>query len=120
METFFNLLNYLNFDTSSYRTYEEWKLVAYLYLSIAQRVLTVPMRNGNRRKCKEAKGLTNGSYRTYEEWKHNKAINNTTKYEFLPYLWGMETNVLHTQTRKDKKFLPYLWGMETDNNETGE
>ena len=33
---------------------------------------------------------------------------------FLPYLWGMETNVLHTQTRKDKKFLPYLWGMETN------
>ena len=32
---------------SSYRTYEEWKLLCEVESSIALKVLTVPMRNGN-------------------------------------------------------------------------
>ena len=56
----------------SYRTYEEWKLLEGLYTCpFVNRVLTVPMRNGNeterifQHKCQVS------SYRTYEEWKHS-------------------------------------------------
>jgi len=55
---------------SSYRTYEEWKRFGY---SVHAMQLY----------C---------SYRTYEEWKLQHArYNIALVFEFLPYLWGMET-----------------------------
>jgi len=55
---------------SSYRTYEEWK--QYIFICSYVHVF--------------------GSYRTYEEWKLGLAIYiSQGTYQFLPYLWGMET-----------------------------
>ncbi len=78
----------------SYRTYEEWKLqLSGNVLSTSSQVLTVPMRNGN-----------NAS--------SSKSFNDS--YQFLPYLWGMETKVcLLCEIVNLFLFLPYLWGMET-------
>jgi len=60
----------INIHSSSYRTYEEWKLSSTWYL---------------------IKSLVR-SYRTYEEWKHAKTIKSIADaLQFLPYLWGMET-----------------------------
>jgi len=99
---------------SSYRTYEEWKQKGFItgeseiplvltvpmrngnflnvdFLSWTQRVLTVPMRNGNT------------DYNQIPLW----------LWEFLPYLWGMETLTTWQCRCWRCKFLPYLWGMET-------
>ena len=54
----------------SYRTYEEWKLWIYNSVCIGVEVLTVPMRNGNSRGSFPPLFSYSGSYRTYEEWKH--------------------------------------------------
>jgi len=58
----------------SYRTYEEWKPLGDLY---------------------EVYASAKSSYRTYEEWKpvYIRTIASVCS-SFLPYLWGMETNVL--------------------------
>jgi len=40
-----------------------------IYIKIIERVLTVPMRNGNTKYFKLSKKSTICSYRTYEEWK---------------------------------------------------
>ena len=32
---------------------------------------------------------------------------------FLPYLWGIETNVSYGARNRIYMFLPYLWGIET-------
>jgi len=53
------------------------------------------------------------SYRTYEEWKHLKTTYNFVTTEFLPYLWGMETQGKVELLYLSSQFLPYLWGMET-------
>jgi len=54
----------------SYRTYEEWKLDESKDMPEVQRVLTVPMRNGNH---------------------EGRCIDDYETRKFLPYLWGMET-----------------------------
>jgi len=57
-------------STSSYRTYEEWKLVVPQDVYQTQAlVLTVPMRNGNKLLNLRSKSIVQSSYRTYEEWK---------------------------------------------------
>ena len=77
---------------SSYRTYEEWKL---LHFFLGSEVIH----------C---------SYRTYEEWKPSLSrVSISSTIEFLPYLWGMETLLNSSVVRWVIKFLPYLWGMET-------
>jgi len=53
----------------SYRTYEEWKLHNLLRVSLCMYVLTVPMRNGNNPCSSKNLATNSGSYRTYEEWK---------------------------------------------------
>jgi len=55
------------------------------------------------------------SYRTYEEWKlASREALLQVAFQFLPYLWGMETNVSsYTVHILKRPFLPYLWGMET-------
>ena len=56
-----------------------------------------------------------GSYRTYEEWKLRRSQKWCwIHFQFLPYLWGMETEefLLHVE-EFFFLFLPYLWGMET-------
>jgi len=75
--------------TSSYRTYEEWKLEMPISLpTYVVPVLTVPMRNGNLKYSFSGGGKTPmRSYRTYEEWKLQqvqKTVDKTTM--FLPYL----------------------------------
>ena len=76
----------------SYRTYEEWKPTFSEYIAT----------------------LSVCSYRTYEEWKQDTVATDWhTKEEFLPYLWGMETQAVSWRIRAIGKFLPYLWGMET-------
>jgi len=62
-----------------------------LEMELAQWVLTVPMRNGNK----------------------SKIIGIGTTIAFLPYLWGMETPSLISCWMRAHPFLPYLWGMET-------
>ena len=58
-----------------------------------------------------------GSYRTYEEWKHTPSFTSPTNaFGFLPYLWGMETNIIRWRISILFKFLPYLWGMETQSH----
>ena len=76
----------------SYRTYEEWK--------------------PNPKTIEEI--INQRSYRTYEEWKRQyKVVFLQGSFQFLPYLWGMETHI-HTGVRNGVRlFLPYLWGMET-------
>ncbi len=142
----------------SYRTYEEWKPSKYIDIILSGPVLTVPMRNGNSLRAKrlgtgklrsyrtyeewkpESKPsiskILSSSYRTYEEWKlHIRRNELVRRFKFLPYLWGMETD-LHIgseafdvgsyRTYEEWKprivdddelnrimFLPYLWGMET-------
>jgi len=124
--------------SSSYRTYEEWKLPIWKWV------------------CEK----WDCSYRTYEEWKqyHIEEMGDP-RLPFLPYLWGMETligrhwsvddwvSVLTVPMRNGNcviiqdlqqrrncsyrtyeewklqrwlrlkrvmlRFLPYLWGMET-------
>jgi len=56
----------------SYRTYEEWKLLfPIVVMSSLLWVLTVPMRNGNKKYNKFYLETSKRSYRTYEEWKRN-------------------------------------------------
>jgi len=58
------------------------------------RVLTVPMRNGNSSVHRLVWLLLYRSYRTYEEWKLDTSrFRNLHVFSFLPYLWGMETQV---------------------------
>ncbi len=57
------------------------------------KVLTVPMRNGNCVTCHEILKDLVRSYRTYEEWKLVVVNVIPIIYKFLPYLWGMETNL---------------------------
>ena len=56
-------------------------------------VLILPMRNGNFvSKFLTIFAMIFGSYPTYEEWKHNyNRKNYKLYYQFLSYLWGMET-----------------------------
>ena len=62
---------FLNASSCSYRTYEEWKHPEGVTLEVS---LT----------C---------SYRTYEEWKLKLSdLFRNQHNQFLPYLWGMETN----------------------------
>ena len=88
--------------------FDKWVLEHFLVLTVPMRngnflatiyekieritVLTVPMRNGN-----------------FQAW--GKVVN--TAGVFLPYLWGMETQVLNLTLLPFILFLPYLWGMET-------
>jgi len=61
-----------SFHFCSYRTYEEWKRVsADSAGEYANKVLTVPMRNGNNAKDWERAKKKFCSYRTYEEWKQS-------------------------------------------------
>jgi len=121
--------------SSSYRTYEEWKLTKFFSTKGGDKVLTVPMRNGNFHPPQDrverlqflpylwgmetwmwesiARSLSpvltvpmrNGNYDTYAP--------NGRVLEFLPYLWGMETSPWRCQIWPRTLFLPYLWGMET-------
>jgi len=122
-------------SSSSYRTYEEWKLTFFAIASQSVCVLTVPMRNGNINKGFNLGLEELGSYRTYEEWKHlllpffhhqqqvltvPMRNGNTSppilirfSIMFLPYLWGMETFLYSVAVNGKIQFLPYLWGMET-------
>jgi len=99
-------------------------------------VLTVPMRNGNSKFPPTIAEIRESSYRTYEEWKPFTRLTALPVRRFLPYLWGMETNVWHilplhhllvlTVPMRNGNchersrvvvmfpFLPYLWGMETE------
>jgi len=92
METSTHLAIELSKLFRSYRTYEEWKLLR--WYSMVKAVLS--------------------SYRTYEEWKpllsnRQKLLNNSSyrtyeEWKLLSIVWSMGGAVL---------FLPYLWGMET-------
>ena len=100
---------------SSYRTYEEWKPVfcafvltcwkpeflpylwgmetplPYNYLPLGC-VLTVPMRNGNMSNNLPTKKISNVltvPMRNGNNASSSKSFNDS--YQFLPYLWGMET-----------------------------
>jgi len=64
---------------SSYRTYEEWKQRSRSEATPRRYVLTVPMRNGNNRVERQ----------------------DIIGYQFLPYLWGMETSNSKNYTRKE-------------------
>ena len=64
--TLTSLSNSLN---SSYRTYEEWKQILFRNYKQTNKVLTVPMRNGNDIEGFDSVIGSVGSYRTYEEWK---------------------------------------------------
>jgi len=78
--------------TCSYRTYEEWK----------------PSHSLKRI------DIILSSYRTYEEWKRPRHyLSRSQTYQFLPYLWGMETVFAVDVCENTCSFLPYLWGMET-------
>ncbi len=77
------------------------------------KVLTVPMRNGNVQWMQTHHHCL-GSYRTYEEWKQSEEMRLIAQiFQFLPYLWGMETFWNTTNFNNQRWFLPYLWGMET-------
>jgi len=102
-------------SNSSYRTYEEWKrggatgaqaisvwFLPYLWgmeththkqqCHCQNIVLTVPMRNGNRKPIEKYCDNDESSYRTYEEWKRDFDLRFLfDSVRFLPYLWGMET-----------------------------
>jgi len=41
------------------------------------------------------------------------AVFNWQDDQFLPYLWGMETDENVKKLKALQTFLPYLWGMET-------
>jgi len=85
-------LNYTQCLLSSYRTYEEWKLsnIIFTRLSTASSYRTYE-------EWKPVCGskpynLILRSYRTYEEWKQTHFVSvSPWRFEFLPYLWGMET-----------------------------
>jgi len=71
METYINEI-FLENLLCSYRTYEEWKRGTILVVL----------------------GSVSRSYRTYEEWKPcPRSGANSKGYRFLPYLWGMETEL---------------------------
>ena len=72
METF--LYESLGFGCviRSYPTYEEWKLEPIQEQKVEQKVLILPMRNGNRLTGEVSDQDTSGSYPTYEEWKRSK------------------------------------------------
>jgi len=125
-------------DTSSYRTYEEWKQVQILIISRCTfLVLTVPMRNGNIWNW-TANTPKNQSVLTVPMRNGNELFSSPLSppfFWFLPYLWGMETTVFWSTSKVEKvltvpmrngncscsrrwqsaefQFLPYLWGMET-------
>jgi len=126
----------IDYAFGSYRTYEEWKPIMDRLVACFQKVLTVPMRNGN---C----------HAEYHFWPSESVLTvpmrngnqlslyqNFTTISFLPYLWGMETSpsllssarvllvltvpMRNGNSRSDvfdmndmNEFLPYLWGMET-------
>ena len=71
------------------------------------------MRNGNNETYDEIRTQLESSYRTYEEWKPCIFDIMAKCSRFLPYLWGMETQVPSYLPSSYPKFLPYLWGMET-------
>ena len=58
--------------SSSYPTYEEWKLTnnSTGIIATSDLVLILPMRNGNILSSYLPQALFQGSYPTYEEWKH--------------------------------------------------
>jgi len=77
-------------------------------------VLTVPMRNGNKDLDDEAFKYAVGSYRTYEEWKpfivraiDTQFLCSYRTYEEWKLCWDCE------DLARSFEFLPYLWGMET-------
>jgi len=122
-------------SSSSYRTYEEWKLFLSLRSSSWIFVLTVPMRNGNNTMKDEFRKVLPGSYRTYEEWKpatlSSFCVKQTSSYrtyeewkQYISKSFDKGKGVLTVPMRNGNckkcikrmvrwKFLPYLWGMET-------
>ena len=78
---------------SSYRTYEEWKLIG-----------CIASPNAIAKFLPYLWGM--------ETLKGDKLYPSPKR--FLPYLWGMETSSHHPHSHKFQcRFLPYLWGMET-------
>jgi len=99
---------------SSYRTYEEWKLVSLGNRPATHRVLTVPMRNGNRQCISISKRGVSVLTVPMRNGNAEKIIYSMLEiWEFLPYLWGMETLLRASFSNLYCRFLPYLWGMET-------
>ena len=95
METPMQIKNAIT-TMGSYRTYEEWKLA----ITDSENV------------------FRDSSYRTYEEWKPcTRRSRNKYTFQFLPYLWGMETFFHMIFDKVSRTFLPYLWGMETRKND---
>ncbi len=117
----------INAFQRSYRTYEEWKpssglsalqqqstflpylwgmetLIQWSESKKIEKVLTVPMRNGNNPCATPQKSFgRHSSYRTYEEWKQwRSSSTNKAIPLFLPYLWGMET-ILERFARINRK-----------------
>ena len=72
-----DIVEQMDAHNSSYRTYEEWKLVKNLQYAKQSLVLTVPMRNGN---CLRLLVFHRSTW-------------------FLPYLWGMETSIRSVANR---------------------
>ena len=91
METNVYLFRSKRFLTRSYRTYEEWKLSHLKQIRQPNRVLTVPMRNGNFAfMCDhpEARTVLTVPMRNGNDWRIDII---SSEEGFLPYLWGMET-----------------------------
>jgi len=104
---------YVSYNSSSYRTYEEWKREIAEKQEEIDKVLTVPMRNGNY----SGSSMSNNSSSVL-----TVPMRNGNRYQlqmptivgkFLPYLWGMETCDKLLLHQYPQQFLPYLWGMET-------
>jgi len=103
-------LSYLWGMETSCRIFSSW---------YRNKVLILPMRNGNKLFTIVPELIINGSYPTYEEWKPSSknTANSSSVAPFLSYLWGMETRLVQwIWNDYYKRFLSYLWGMETTEN----
>jgi len=135
METY-QSQKYSYVQLSSYRTYEEWKLIFSISQSTISIVLTVPMRNGNAQLNDFRKYKKKSSYRTYEEWKlfekflllrfdlvltvpmrNGNELNHLVNLNWILVLTVPMRNGNWLCKRRTMilffSFLPYLWGMET-------
>ena len=126
---------------SSYPTYEEWKLNFVLFQKFVQKVLILPMRNGNY--CTGFDNCSAGirflsylwgmeteiwyrwykyelcSYPTYEEWKLCKSFcSSAVEICSYPTYEEWKHNYFFVSTSSSSWFLSYLWGMETITNTT--
>jgi len=102
------------FPFSSYRTYEEWKHERVLKRLCFLCVLTVPMRNGNWVRVTTVRGQGLSSYRTYEEWKLKEMTRDEELIDssYRTYEeWKLSASPICSFILA--WFLPYLWGMET-------